>query len=85
MTATTEYITKLEDENDRLKKQIKRLKAKKLTEYQKYEFCKDIGCHRYSPHSGRCLCVLNDGCLETARTFHDWLKQYDYKIVKEAK
>lgn len=28
MTATTEYITKIEDENDRLKAQLKRLKAK---------------------------------------------------------
>lgn len=51
------------------------------TEYQKYEYCRDIGCPMYSPHSGRC--TMDTECIESARDFHGWLENHGYKIVKE--
>jgi hypothetical protein len=48
-------------------------------EYQKYGFCRDIGC-AYAPPSG---CKMDaPGCVRTAKEFHHWLKENGYRIVK---
>jgi hypothetical protein len=48
-------------------------------EYQKHEFCQDIGC-AYAPPSG---CKMDaPGCVRTAKEFHNWLKENGYRIVR---
>jgi hypothetical protein len=50
----------------------------KLSEYQKYEFCKSVDCHRYYDN----LCN-SSSCVKTARAFHKWIDKNNYKITKE--
>ncbi len=48
-------------------------------EYEKYEYCKAIGCPAIE--YGEKCCI--SGCIYTARQFHEWLKENNFKIVKE--
>jgi len=51
-------------------------------EYPKYEFCKSIGCIRLKDNK----CMAEDyRCIKRAKEFHTWLKNNDYKIVRDYK
>lgn len=50
-------------------------------EYKKYEYCKAIGCSGIE-YSDKCC---TSGCFYTAKDFHKWLKENNFKIVKENK
>ncbi len=45
--------------------------------YKKYEFCKSVNC---SGLYNKC-CV--HGCYHTAKYFHNWLQENNFKIIKE--
>ena len=47
-------------------------------EYKKYEYCKDIKC--MALYKGKCC---REGCEFGAKHFHKWLKENNFKIVKE--
>jgi hypothetical protein len=47
-------------------------------EYKKYEYCKDIKCMAF--YKGKCR---REGCEFGAKHFHKWLKENNFKIVKE--
>lgn len=50
-------------------------------EYEKYEFCKAVGCLAQDLEGG---CILSpSGCCYTAQEFHQWLQENGFKIVKE--
>ena len=46
--------------------------------YKKYEFCKSVNCSGL--HNNKC-CV--HGCCHTAKHFHKWLQENNFKIIKE--
>ena len=48
-------------------------------EYEKYEYCKDIDCPCIEYTKECCI----SGCDYTAKDFHEWLKENNFKIVKE--
>ena len=48
-------------------------------EYEKYEYCKDIDCPCIEYTEQCCI----SGCAYTAKHFHKWLKENNFKIVKE--
>ena len=48
-------------------------------EYEKYEYCKAVNCPAIE--YGEKCCI--SGCIYTARQFHEWLKENNFKIVKE--
>jgi len=48
-------------------------------EYKKYEYCKAIGCPCIK-YTERC-CISS--CAYTAKHFHKWLKENNFKIIKE--
>ena len=62
---------KAEAENAALRERLKPV------EYQDHEFCKDIGC----PGIKENKCITT-ACLESARTFHKWLNEHEFKICK---
>ena len=45
--------------------------------YKKYEFCKSVNC---SGLYNKC-CV--HGCYHTAKRFHHWLQENNFKIIRE--
>ncbi len=53
--------------------------------YNKYEFCKDINCHLLED---KCLVkqidteMFDHGCPHSAKTFHKWLKENGFFILK---
>ena len=50
-------------------------------EYEKYEFCRAVDCAAIRNYS---TCRTDDGmCFYTAKTFHKWLEDNGFKIVKE--
>jgi len=53
-----------------------------LKEYGKYEFCKDVRCIGLNNNTKKCM--TNDSCCPyTAKEFHHWLKENEFKIVKD--
>ena len=58
-------------------------------EYQKHEFCKDIKCNQFIPESKKhgitesCMFSHDSDCIHTAKEFHKWLKENNFKLVKE--
>lgn len=54
----------------------------KITEikYKKHEFCKYVEC----PFLENLECNRKKRCIESARCFHHWLKQNDFKIIKSS-
>ena len=52
-------------------------------EYRKYEFCKSTGCCNFNnntcDHAGK----GSNMCNRTAKEFHKWLKENNFKLVKE--
>lgn len=50
-------------------------------EYKKYEYCKAVGCPCIEYAEQCCI----SGCIYTAKDFHKWLKENNFKIVKEDK
>lgn len=62
--------------------------AKKQEEYEKYEFCKNVPLPREG-YTTKCnhlnstigCCADEEGCPYTAKEFHKWLKENNYKIV----
>ena len=55
--------------------------ARTQIEYEKYEFCKDIKCPEME---GKTYCD-NDPryCLFSAKRFHNWLQENNFKIIKD--
>ena len=51
--------------------------ARTQIEYENYEFCKDVNC---SGLYNKC-CVY--GCYHTAKGFHNWLQENNFKIIKD--
>lgn len=56
-------------------------------EYTKYEFCKSIGCSGLTKVEGTIADYecrnYSYNCKQTAKSFHHWLKEQGYKLVKE--
>ena len=52
---------------------------KKIEEYKKYEYCKAIGCPCIEYTEQCCI----SGCAYTAKDFHKWIKENNFKVVKE--
>lgn len=52
-------------------------------DYQKYEFCYDSGCLNFN--GVKCdICDRGSNfCTRTAKEFHEWLEDNEFKIVKE--
>ena len=57
---------------------LESLQEQPQIEYEKYEFCKSVNC--YGLHNNKC-CV--HGCCHTAKHFHKWLQENNFKIIKE--
>jgi len=58
----------------------------KQEEYKKYEFCKDVKCTQYEIKKRRIEYKMSCereifGCSKTAKEFHEWLKENNYKII----
>jgi len=53
-------------------------------EYQKHEFCKAIGC--FALKNDRCRGIPSflsqDGCHYSAKTFHKWLIDNGFLLIK---
>ena len=76
-----EYLDIFQLEVDRLKQCIQWLESlqeQPQIEYEKYEFCKSVNCSGL--HNNKC-CV--HGCCHTAKHFHKWLQENNFKIIKE--
>jgi hypothetical protein len=48
-------------------------------EYQKNEFCIDIGCNRMGEHS--CMEKGEVTCRYSAKDFHNWLTEHGYSLI----
>lgn len=49
--------------------------------YEKFEFCKHIGCNEWRKKAGERSCATR--CTASAYKFHDYLNQMGYFIEKE--
>ena len=56
---------------------LESLQEQPQIEYEKYEFCKSVNC---SGLYNKC-CV--HGCYHTAKRFHNWLQENNFKIIKD--
>lgn len=54
-------------------------------EYEKYEFCKSVNCSGlyYENCSGLYNKCCVHGCYHTAKRFHNWLQENNFKIIKD--
>lgn len=50
-------------------------------EYQKYEFCKAKNCKYLNAVREKCRNLIS--CYYTAKEFHTWLEEHNFKIVKQ--
>jgi len=54
-----------------------------MREYQKYEFCKAVKC----PDLMKGRCILGKDypsfCVYSAKSFHKWLEENGFKIIKD--
>lgn len=51
-----------------------------MREYKKYEFCKAIKCIALKDN----LCRTDpEMCMYSAKEFHQWLKENNFKIIKD--
>ena len=57
---------------------LESLQEQSPIEYKKYEFCRSIDCTGL--HNNKC-CI--HGCCHTAKYFHKWLQENNFKIIKE--
>lgn len=72
------------------KKAVKKLEeiAEKRP-YGKYEFCEAIKCTGLIPDSPehqtykRCMFKRDNNCCHTAKEYHGWLKENNFRIVKQ--
>ena len=53
--------------------------------YKKYEFCKSVNCSGlyYENCSGLYNKCCVHGCYHTAKHFHKWLQENNFKIIKD--
>ena len=53
--------------------------------YKKYEFCKSVNCSGlyYENCSGLYNKCCVHGCYHTAKRFHNWLQENNFKIIKD--
>ena len=75
-----EYLDIFQLEVDKLKQcleWLESLQEQSRITYKKYEFCKSVNC---SGLYNKC-CV--HGCYHTAKYFHNWLQENNFKIIKE--
>ena len=47
--------------------------------YEKHEFCRSLKCPYLTPSTTCCI----DGCFYTAKRFHNWLQENNFKIIKD--
>ena len=58
-------------------------------EYEKYEFCKAVKCECFITESIKlhieeaCIFSYPRDCIYTAKEFHKWLKENDFRIIKK--
>ena len=52
-----------------------------FNEYEKFEYCKSVGCNEWRKSKNKRLCDTE--CSFTAYDFHDWLINNGFKIVKD--
>lgn len=58
------------------------VRSNTMREYQKYEFCKAIKCPSLKDN----ICNIDpEVCLYSAKEFHIWIKENNFKIVKDNK
>lgn len=75
-----EHLDIFQLEVDRLKQCVEWLESlqeQPQITYKKYEFCKSVNC---SGLYNKC-CV--HGCYHTAKRFHNWLQENNFKIIKD--
>ncbi len=56
-----------------------RTKEESKRKYEKYEFCKDVGCTELD--NGKCKNMIL--CRYTAKEFHRWLSRNGFEIEKK--
>ena len=47
--------------------------------YEKHEFCRSLKCPYLTPSTTCCI----DGCFYTAKRFHKWIQENNFKIIRE--
>ena len=58
---------------------LESLQEQPQIEYEKYEFCRSMKCPYLTPSTTCCI----DGCFYTAKRFHNWLQENNFKIIKD--
>jgi len=59
---------------------VKEIKNNIMRKYKKYEFCKAIKCPALKDN----LCLTDpEMCMYSAKEFHQWLKENNFKIIKD--
>ena len=62
-----------------LQEKINSLQEQPQIAYGKHEFCKSMNCPYLTPST---TCGIY-GCFYTAKRFHHWLQENNFKIIKE--
>ena len=79
-----EHLDIFQLEVDRLKQCVEWLESlqeQPQITYEKYEFCRSMNCPEIADKT-HCDVFLHD-CLFTAKRFHHWLQENNFKIIKE--
>lgn len=58
---------------------LESLQERQQIAYEKYEFCRSMKCPYLTPST---TCYI-DGCFYTAKRFHNWLQENNFKIIKD--
>ena len=77
-----EHLDIFQLEVDRLKQCVEWLESlqeQPQIAYGKHEFCKSMNCPYLTPATTCDIC----GCFYTAKQFHHWLQENNFKIIKE--
>ncbi len=77
-----EHLDIFQLEVDRLKQCVEWLESHQEQQqiaYEKYEFCRSMNCPYLTEST---ICNIY-GCFYTAKQFHHWLQENNFKIIKE--
>ena len=77
-----EHLDIFQLEVDRLKQCIEWLESlqeQPQITYEKHEFCRSLKCPYLTPSTTCCI----DGCFYTAKRFHKWIQENNFKIIRE--
>ena len=79
-----EHLDILQLEVDRLKQCVEWLESlqeQPQIAYEKYEFCQSMNCPEIADKT-HCD-TFNEYCIFTAKRFHHWLQENNFKIIRE--